>query len=116
MFLAMLLQSRGCLHVYVNTGSPCPWNEIAPSAEPLRGLKVYPRRHPSLLKGEKTASSSVSDPFLPPPFYLQSIRGGSYFCKLHILRSPLSIHFSSSSNLILGCSNLPVVNKQRTAC
>lgn len=95
MFLAMLFQSRGCLHVYVNTGSPCPWNEIASSAEPLRGLKVYPRRHPSLLKGEKTASSSASDPFLPPPFYLQSIKGRTLLLQATHLVFPFEYSFFS---------------------
>lgn len=33
---------------------------------PLGDLKVYPRRHPPLLKGEKTASSYIRP--LPPPF------------------------------------------------
>lgn len=33
---------------------------------PLGDLKVYPRRHPPLLKGEKTASSNIRP--LPPPF------------------------------------------------
>lgn len=115
-FLATLFLSWGSLHVYVNSGSPCPWNEVASSTESLRGLKVCSRRHRSLLKGEKTASSYISDPFLPLPFAYRAPRGGPYFCKLHILCSPLSIHFSASCNLILGCSNLPVVNKQRTTC
>lgn len=116
MFLAMLFLSWGWLRVYVNTGSPCPWNEVASSAEPLRGFESLPKTSSFSFKRKKTCQFLYPTPSSPLPLAYRASRGGPYFCKLHILRSPWSIHFSPSSNLILGCSNLPVVNKQRTAC